>query len=117
MQRLCAYRFALAYLVCAEAVYLLYEWQLPSGPHLGNALALALVLGALSLPAGVGAGWIQWHAAVWLGYAPGDTKAFWPRLIAWQAALLVNFVLRAAITKKPSPSSGGARSEASHNDA
>lgn len=105
MQRLCTYRVALVYLAVVEMVYLMYEWQLPSGPHSGSALALGLALAAVSLPAGVGAGWLQWHAGIWFGYAPGDTDAFWPRLVAWQAALLVNFVLLAVVTRKRPTSS------------
>ena len=97
---LCRYRFTMWYVVCVEVVYLLYEWQLPGvAAHGGNALALGVLLAGLTLPAGLAAAWVQWHAAAWLGYAPEDTHAFWPRLIAWQTALLLNTLFVALITR------------------
>jgi hypothetical protein len=99
MQTLRTYRFALVHLASAQLVYAFYELQLTGGVHSGNALALGLLLAALSLPAGLAAGWLQWHIGIWLGHLPGDTQAFWPRAIAWQVALAVNFALVALITR------------------
>ena len=103
MKALTRYRLVVIYMAVAEFVYLMYEWQLPGGPHSGSALASGLLLAALSLPAGLGAGWLQWHAGILLGYPPGDTQAFLPRLIACQAALIVNALLLVLVAVRRSP--------------
>lgn len=100
MSTLNTYRFTVMYVAFSELLYMVYEWQLPGDPHSGNALALGLLLVALSVPAGLTAGWTQWHAGILLGYPPGDTHAFWPRFIAWQTALLINAVLFALLTRR-----------------
>lgn len=86
-------KLSLGYLVGSQAIYVLYEVALNDGVQSGWALALGLLLALVSMPFGLLAGFIQWHAAQLLGFSHDESHAFWPRMLACQVPLLLNFCL------------------------
>ena len=86
-------RWILAYFLCAELLYALYEWQMAGGPQNMNALALGLVLTAILIPSVFVVPLAQFYLGQWLGYVAGDTTPLWPRLIGFQLAVFLNVLL------------------------
>ena len=85
-------RKAVAYLIVAQTVYGLYELAIANGqPHDGNALALGLLLVAITLPTCIPYLYLGPYIEQFIGYLMGYTDPFWPRLVAWQLLIILNF--------------------------
>ena len=77
-----------------EVLYLAYELSLHSASREeGLSLVLGFLITGLTLPGIALTASLQWYVGIWLGYAPGDNSPLVPRLIAFQAGIVVNTML------------------------
>ena len=94
-------KWSLRYVILVEAIYILYEvvyFRYPSHDNM-NALALGLLLAALTMPSGAVLYYIAAYAESWLGYTGGEVKGFLPRMVTVQVAILLNAAFIAYVTR------------------